>query len=284
MGLNLEEIAADFARDGFVNAAGVLSAAELEDCRRDVERFADEHIRQQPAPDRRALPSFSELGHDADTRHFRMAAIQLVSEPFARLVRNPAIARIAAELMQAQSVQLWADSIQYKPPVEGGPVNWHQDGPRHRGVTPADRLVTAWVSLDDADEKSGCMWMAPGSHMWGDRMKHLSRFKGLRELRDLAAIDPPADVAHDWRGAAPCATKAGDVHFHHAYTWHASPINRSAKLRRGYTVFYMPDGIRVQHATSAHAPALPDGALMSDHNSAKHPIVFERRADSVTRD
>lgn len=262
------DLASAFARDGFVNGGTVLSDAELDDIRAEVERFADVQLRSKKSAG--PVPCFQELGHDPDTRHFRMVGAWRISAVFRRLIENERILNCVAAISGAKSLQPWVDTVQYKPARFGGPVNWHQDGAYHYGIEPAGRLVTAWIAFDDADEESGCMWMVPGSHRWGNKELHLQKYAHLRERADLALIQPPEDLdPSQWRGAMPCPVRAGEVHFHHAFTWHSSPMNRSDRMRRGYTIFYMPEGIRIARMTG-----MSPGKNLSDVPSREFPILF----------
>jgi ectoine hydroxylase-related dioxygenase (phytanoyl-CoA dioxygenase family) len=242
---HLDRLVATFERDGFVNGGIVVGPEELELLRADVERFADVHIRQQPATG--PVPEFRELGHDAETRHYKMDNLWRFSAAFRALAENPRLVARAAAVARSRTLRIWADGIHYKPPLHGGPVTWHQDGIYHfsymaRGNV--DRILSAWIALDDADEESGCMWMVPGSHRWGHREDYLRTFIHLKDRTELGTIQPHPEVdPGEWRSPIPCPVKAGEVHFHHTFTWHASPINRSPRLRRGHTIFYMADGV-----------------------------------------
>ncbi len=93
------------------------------------------------------------------------------------------ICQEVAQLCRTDSLRIWHDQIQYKPPVTGGPTAWHQDHPAWPIIQPAD-LVSAWVALDDATIENGCMWMVPGSHKWGNHDRYLTsdqQFKPVHE-------------------------------------------------------------------------------------------------------
>jgi ectoine hydroxylase-related dioxygenase (phytanoyl-CoA dioxygenase family) len=242
--------AAAFARDGFVLGGPVLDPAELARLRQDSDAFADEAaIRRSSGSalegeESGSSPTFLFMG-DESRPHYNVTDAKGSSSAFRSVTQNGAILQIAADILDARTIHVWSDALQYKPPIEGGAINWHQDGLYHAlyGVdVPVDRVLSAWVAIDDADEETGCMWMVPGSHRWGEQNHHLDRFAGLKERNELAAVEPPADVdSTQWRQPVACPVRAGEVHFHHAHTWHASPSNRSVKARRAYTIFYLAD-------------------------------------------
>jgi hypothetical protein len=261
---HLDQCVADFERDGFVNGGKVLSDEETAALGEELERYADTLWRGRPHPIK--LPPYAaDLGHDPTTKPFQISGLWQVSDPFRRLIENPRMLAIAAALARAESLQMWADGLQYKPPHSGGPFHWHQDAPYHLSIRPAERLIGVWISLDDATEESGCMWMVPGSHRWGVQEPHLWTFREAIEPSGFGKIGPPPEgvPASEFRPAVPCPVRAGEVHFHHALTWHGSPTNRSPRPRRAYSFFLAPDGIIV----SGHGDRrlrLPEGASLTE--------------------
>jgi len=51
---------------------------------------------------------------------------------FRELVFDENIVKLTAQLMETDTVRLWHDQIQYKPPVVGAPTDWHQDHPANK--------------------------------------------------------------------------------------------------------------------------------------------------------
>lgn len=279
---SLEETLRAFDDDGFVNAGPVLEPSEVEELRAELERYVDRLFRGASNDvnfaARDGIHSFLvhyDLSKDRARSHFQMGGLWQVSDPFLKLVKNPRMAEIAAALARARTMQVWCDTVQYKPPGHGAPFHWHQDAPYHTSIIPAERLIGAWVALDDADEESGCMWMVPGSHRWGVQEGHLMNLKPPGEPDELVPARPPANapqIASAWREPVPCRVKAGEVHFHHALMWHGSLANRGERPRRAYTIFYMPDGTRVSSVFDARI-ALEAGTLMTEAG-AGFPIVY----------
>jgi ectoine hydroxylase-related dioxygenase (phytanoyl-CoA dioxygenase family) len=133
------------------------------------------------------------------------------------------IARAVAQLSGGKEIRLWHDQIQYKPKGKGGVNMWHQDWPYWK-ILSAPHQITAWVALDEVDAENGCMSMVPGSHLWGDQIDFLHRLPSFDAM-------PHKFDGHDIEVKL-CPVRKGQVHFHHAMTWHGSHANTSQRPRR----------------------------------------------------
>jgi phytanoyl-CoA hydroxylase len=270
---DIDELVRTFDRDGFANAGSVIGATELEQLRKDVEPYAD-GLRRGVDPFG-FFPGYAgDIGKVPNQSHFQLTGLWKVSDAFRRLVYSDRILEIGARLARANTLQLWADIVQYKPAGTGAAFHWHQDAPYHRiRLDPPEQVVNAWVALDDVTEENGCMWMAPGSHRWGIHELHLWDYQSHNEPAGFGDIGPPPTGVSkgDWRGAVPCRVRAGEVHFHHALTWHGSAGNRSSTPRRAYTINYLPEGIRVNR--SDWRVPLPPGTLMAEAGG-EFPILY----------
>jgi ectoine hydroxylase-related dioxygenase (phytanoyl-CoA dioxygenase family) len=112
---------------------------------------------------------------------------------------------------------------------------WHQDAPYWPVLTPM-KQVSAWVALDDVDEGNGCMSMVPGSHLWGNNIAFLHTLKKFEDM--------PGQFQEHRLTVKTCPVKRGEVHFHHALTWHGSNVNTSGRKRRAIALHYMPGDTR----------------------------------------
>ena len=275
---NEDTLVRAFDRDGFVSGGRVLDGAQVELLAHELERFIDTLFRDR-RHEVRCPTYWTDASRLTGSRHLQITDLWKVSEPFRRLIENPAIAGMAARLAGAAFLQIWSDTVQYKPAEKGAAFEWHQDAPYHKSTSPPTRLLTAWVALDDSDEASGCMWMVPGSHRWGDQTFHLDRFRMRFTRQEFIAIEPPLnppEARMEWGAPVSCPVKAGEVHFHHGYTWHGSPSNTSGRRRAGYTIFYMPDGVVAAVSTDPRV-TVPPGTPMIDAGS-EFPVVYRREA------
>jgi ectoine hydroxylase-related dioxygenase (phytanoyl-CoA dioxygenase family) len=80
------------------------------------------------------------------------------------------------------------------------------------------------------------MSMVPGSHLWGNNIDFLHTLKSYDAM-------PKEFDAHPIE-VVPCPVKKGEVHFHHALTWHGSHANTSGRERRAIAIHYMTQDTR----------------------------------------
>jgi hypothetical protein len=158
-----------------------------------------------------------------------------------RAILSPLIGKIAARLMGVDSVRLWHDQALYKPGsagggvVEAGNVGWHQDWGFWQSCSTTN-MISAWVALQDTDERNGAMIMVPGSHKWGVIEGSNNDKKEMEKWREhFMRLSGGAE----WR-EEPVRLKAGQVSFHHALTFHGSGPNVSAAPRLCVISHMMP--------------------------------------------
>ena len=71
---------------------------------------------------------------------------------FERAIRDSPSARVAADLMGSQQVQLFHDHVLVKEPGTSKATPWHQDGPYY--FVEGRQTVSFWVPLDPVDRIS----------------------------------------------------------------------------------------------------------------------------------
>jgi ectoine hydroxylase-related dioxygenase (phytanoyl-CoA dioxygenase family) len=259
-----DEQVAQFQADGFVKGGRVLDDAQVEELRAEVERvIAGRDRTEQPQP-----VQLANLG-GPDRPVWQIVNIWQASDPFSRLIHNPRITAEIAQLTKATELRIWHDQIQYKPAQQGGTNHWHQDAPLWPVLRP-DTQVTAWVALDDVDESNGCMSMVPGSYAWGDHMDFL-------RTQESGFTLPEAFEGHPVRIVSRPVAK-GEVHYHHALTWHGSHDNTSGRPRRAIAIHLMADDTRFeaggQHIMKQYV-TVADGAKLEGD---AFPVVYEKSA------
>ncbi len=226
-----EEQIASFRANGFVNGGHVLSDEQVETLRTELDRV----IAEQGNPDRPQPVLIRNLSGKDDAPVWQIVNIWQASQPYRELMAHPFIVEGLAQLVEATALRIWHDQIQYKPAAIGGVNMWHQDAPLWPIIAPMTE-ATAWVALDDADEDNGCMSMVPGSHLWGNNIDFLHTLKSYTDM-------PDHFNDHQIRVVS-CPVKKGEVHYHHALTWHGSHANKSGRPRRAIALHYMTQDTR----------------------------------------
>lgn len=189
--------------------------------------------------------------------------------PLDAIARDRRFGSLVADSLGASRVQLLQDSLLYKPPHDGGTVEWHQD---HTYTGYLSRVVSLRIALLPEDIHNGCMRVVDGSHTWG----HVGDVRALRESR----VDSIASGLSDMQRAAvadarPLELAAGDISIHHCLTLHGSAPNHSGRARRTI-ILRMFDG-----ACELERSRLPPGAEQYFPTVGNHlapsafPIVFE---------
>lgn len=228
MTLSTQQIS-QYQRNGFVNGGLVLDDDTVETLRAEVLRVIDD--RDNAAVQQPVL--LRNLTGDDDRPIWQIVNIYEASPAFHALITNPQIAAMAAQLSGAQELRVWHDQIQYKPQAHGGRLHWHQDSPAWPTLQPKHAQLTAWVALDDADLDNGCMYMVPGSQMWGDQGQFLRTHPEGERLPERYQWEPVYEIM--------CPVRKGCVHFHHSLTWHGSGSNTSNRPRRAIAIHYMAE-------------------------------------------
>ncbi|KKI89839.1 phytanoyl-CoA dioxygenase [Bacillus sp. SA1-12] len=265
----------EFEEFGYIKGDVVLSDAEVDKLREELQLVMDGKSVKKPVLNRNLLDGEKDYGMSISKKEtvVQIVNIWMASDEFFQHACNQKICEEVAQLTKTDTLRIWHDQIQYKPPVTGGPTAWHQDHPAWPIIQPAD-LVSAWVALDDATIENGCMWMVPGSHKWGNHQEYLAsdaQFMPYHKQPELLPVGANTK-------AVPFEIKKGQVGYHHCLTWHGSPNNRSDRKRRAIAVHYMPGHTRFEptgsHPMEAHVHVQPGEILKGDD----FPVVYKKNS------
>jgi ectoine hydroxylase-related dioxygenase (phytanoyl-CoA dioxygenase family) len=180
----------------------------------------------------------------------------------AAIACDPRFGALAAAALGAERMQLLQDSLLYKPPHDGGSVEWHQDHTYVGFLVPA-RVIALRIALVAEDETNGCMRVIDGSHRWGP-------IGANRALRDPSVVSLAAELTDAQRAELEhprsLVLEPGDISIHHCLTLHGSPVNRSSRPRRTIILRMFDstcrlDATRLPPGAAEHFPLDPDGGL-----------------------
>ena len=220
-----EEEVRFFVENGYFVAPGLMSAAEVEELRRDAL-----HIARGGYPCDTMQPLPAEMSDDE-----ALADILCIHQPhfvspvMLRYVKHPKICGMLSQLTAAH-VPFWDGSVKcmqsmlfVKPPGFQGQA-WHQD---EIFIPTRDRsLIGAWIALDDATVESGCLWVIPGSHRQG--YLYPQRRHDNNEEFDFT----PESYGFDETQEVPVEVETGALVFFNGYLLHRSRKNRGENYRR----------------------------------------------------
>lgn len=176
-----------------------------------------------------------------------------------RLVTNPALTGIAADLI-GPDVRLYWDQAVYKKPEKPRRFPWHQDN-GYAYVEP-QQYLTIWLALTDATPGNGCPHVAPGLHRRGTLEHHYVEPLGWECLDD-----PPGSVA------AP--VPAGGAVVFSSLTPHLTGPNLTGAVRKAYIVQYAPDGAERLEGDPSAGP--PTARVPCDATDRQFPVVVGGR-------
>src|ERR1044071_861330 len=147
--------------------------------------------------------------------------VLVANDPFwIRLVSDDRLLDVAEQFI-GPNIALFASHYLSKPPHDGMPVLWHQDG-SYWPLEPM-RVVTLWLAVDDSTPENGCMRVIP-------RTQH-DTLKKMKPRNDVANVLSSGmdDAEVDESKAVNVILKAGDVSVHHPNLIHGSNPNVSPK-------------------------------------------------------
>jgi len=205
-----------YERDGFVLFENVLD--------QDLVAEASSHVEwlQRKHPDLRP----ENLGHTLMTN----------DAFWVRLISDDRLLDIAEKFI-GPNIALFASHYISKPPFDGQPVLWHQDG----SYWPLDpmEVVTLWLAVDDSLPENGCMRVIPGSQH--EPLQEMKRRTDVASVLGSGIDDNQIDESR----AVDCVLRAGGVSVHHPNIIHGSNANHSPRRRCGLTIRYIPTTTRI---------------------------------------
>jgi phytanoyl-CoA hydroxylase len=165
----------------------------------------------------------------------------LIDDPFMhRLVSDERILDLIEPFI-GPDIALYAPHYIAKPPGDGKPVLWHQDG-YYWPLEPME-VITVWLAGTASTRANGCMRVLPGTQ----NMRLLSR-------REMVDVDEEQFVLNsqvhpsliDDSDVVDLELDAGDLSIHNPRIIHGSEGNTSDSWRIGLTLRYIPTSTRVK--------------------------------------
>ncbi len=201
----------------------------------------------------------------------------LQNDAIRALAWHPLLGAIAARLARTSSVRLFDDQAVCKPPVsdnDQSTIGWHTDH-SYWSTCSSDRMLTAWIPLQDTHALNGTLQVVDGSHRWPES-EHLRGFNDA----DLSGLGQRLGRTVPDSAVSALNLKRGQVSFHHMRTIHGSTSNRSQGSRYALAVHLQDMGNRHRpfHDSTGRLIALPHDQLCRSNVNGQpdytDPAVF----------
>jgi len=201
---------------GYVVVPDIFTAAELEVIDREIDRL------------------LAEPGNDAGgPRAGWVMRIAQRSDLAAQFAEDERLLALIEDVVKP-GIAIHSTKLVTKLPHSDMVCHWHQDEAFYRRPddpsTHSQTRMSVWVPLQAATPDNGCLWVVPGSHLWG--------------LEEFTIVDYGTCVrkinreAYAREHGIPVPVEAGSVVLFNAYTWHSSQGNRTDRVRRAFIVSY----------------------------------------------
>jgi phytanoyl-CoA hydroxylase len=227
-----------FREHGYLAMNGLLTAAEVEDCKAALSDLAHRRTVWDKRVWAQEEPYFAQGGQDArnddpELRIRKLAFFVHLEPRLHHVASHPRILSIVDALIGPGS-RMIQDMALLKPPFRGSEKPWHQDA-AYFDWTPLGGVVGTWVALDEATIDNGCMQVIPGSHELGPA-PHF-------HVRDCQLADQRVQVAQ----AVAIPLQPGGILFFSGLLHHGTPPNMTAMRRRALQFHYA--GAHCRHMT-----------------------------------
>ena len=182
------------------------------------------------------LAKLNEYERAVGTSGFRFVYdLREVHQAVWRFITSEGIAKIAAELLEVDSVRLLHYNCFFKPP-QGLGTPWHQDCLYIPLNT--DKVIAAWIPLLELSPNMGPLTFASSSHRAG-----FCEFANTNKYSSEQIAQMLEEQGLQLQSVGSMAV--GDVSFHSSFTLHSAPKNFSNQMREVIAISYYADGARI---------------------------------------
>ena len=261
-----------FDTDGYVLLRGLLEPEELSPVLRVIleaaDRLIDDLFERGRLPSRFAAEpmvarwqhAVAALGGEHERRSWDA---DVVTPELYALMAHPRVLDVVEPLIGGEIEATGLIAVRPKIPNDKRTtVLWHQDSNYFGEQTAAQRIISVWFPLVQADTNNGCMQVIPGSHRHGYQAAEMDPdHKALRPLEDPERFGKPLT----------CPMQVGDVLFFSNLTYHRSLMNASDHTRWSIDLRY--------HETGMQHPRKADFLPGFTARSRATPAAVDRWAD-----
>lgn len=211
-----------------------ISRQEIENFKRDgvicLKNVVDHQWveRMRKAVDRNLLNSNGVRGRKLKTGDVvHDYGLWLKDDDFRDLVFKSPLARVAAQIMDSETINFMCDGFFVKKAKADSHVGWHNDLPYW--PVKGWKCCKIWLALDPVNQDNGRLEYIKGSHLWN---------KDLRENSNVSwFFEPDSSEILFWD------MEPGDALIHHFQTIHHSIGNTTSQSRRAIVTNWTGDDV-----------------------------------------
>ena len=252
-----------YQRDGVVLVKG-LFAAEVETIRAGIERNMAE-----PGPYAAENLKAGEGG-----RFFDDYCNWTRIPEFAEVIRGSPAAKVAADLMGSETVQVFHDHVLVKEPGTSKATPWHQDGPYY--FVEGRQTISFWSPMDPVREAS--LRCVAGSHAW-DRPVLPTRWLAETSFYpDEASYMPVPDPDAEGMEIREWEMAPGDAVAFSFGTLHGARGNTATTRRRAFSLRLVGDDARYVERPGPTSPPFPGHGMRPGERLREDwfPVIYRR--------
>lgn len=219
---NRESVKQEFDCQGYVFLPQFLNTDEVEELRREIERYVKEVVPRIPPRD-----IYFEVKSQPDTIK-QLVRMNQYDSFFEKLILGDRFVKLAELLLDST---VMGKNMQWfnKPTGFSRATPPHQDG--YYFMLEPNEAVTMWLALDEITEENGCVRYVTGSHLCGMRSHQRTDTLGFSQgISDYRVKDARKEVA--------VSARPGDLLVHHSLMIHRADANKSTRKRRALGLVY----------------------------------------------
>ncbi len=174
-------------------------------------------------------------------------------EAFERVIRESAVADVAAELMQSSKAQLFHDHVLVKEPGTSKPTPWHQDSPYY--FVDGMQNVSFWSPMDTVS--GATLRCVAGSHLWEKPVlptRWLAQDNFYPASDDYIEVPDPDAQGMDIRE---WDMQPGDAVAFNFGVLHGARGNETNNRRRAFSIRLVGDDARYVERPGPTSPPFP---------------------------
>ena len=192
---------------------------------------------------------------------------------FKDVVYNSPAAKVAADLMQSKSVQMFHDHVLVKEPGTSKPTPWHQDSPYY--FVDGEQSVSFWSPLDKVSDAA--LRCVAGSHLWPKPVLPTRWLSEENFYADDDAYMPVPDPDAEGMTITEWEMEPGDAVAFHFKTLHGARGNESPTRRRAFSLRLIGDDARYIERAGRTSPPYPGHSMVQGQKLREDwfPVIYK---------